>query len=462
VSVRPTLKVVVEELLEDDNVRRDRVLYDLIAGSPHGWIDVDEILGMRKLKAMGVGRRELFKALQSSWLEISQDSDGTGAVRRPPSMPLPGLSSGPSRPMLSQHKLPSQAGLMMRQQGAASARARRPEPPMRSPLAAASGLASQPSRKRQTTEQRAGVEADILSRAPLTSTHESVQPLLLVRHQGVVRSYDESSGDVWIDCAATRDVFQQDVCASWLELESAGLALEPGSQVSFQLHVTQSGTPQAKQLLTSETDSSQRVAPRPTSKPELTAEERPAKRARDAAPTQDVTSRRLIGKIRSVNPRSGIGRIESEEQILRFGKLIAYDSEEHAGFELGEVVSFSVMIDPRFHTPKAVAICRKGEEPQPQPTGGAKKGTRTGATVKKGSAEAPVQRLVGKVDSFEAEEGTGFIACDALISNFGCDLIEVRLEELAGFDVNDTVSFEVFQEQGSGTLWASNIEAEHP
>jgi len=342
---QPSLKSLVETLLDDDSLRSDVVLHGLVASSPDGWIDADSILSLRKVKALNVRRADLFSALRDSWLEVWRHSDGSGAVRRPSGKPLPDTAAIDAvRPKPAPK--------------ASSALGRPLVPGLRQPAAKASASSATSYRKRPPEVQSARVEADLMRR---------VEP--------------------------TRTATQK--------------ADEPPEHSKNSERLGQLEEPELK------------------------------RRKRGVADIEDIKTSRLAGRVKSMNRNSGLGRIECEEAIMQFGKIVAFDALEYRGLREGDAVTFNVTIDPRLGTPKASHIR-----------------TVSGSSL---LPEVESPRLVGLVDSLPSEdEGIGYLSCADLIPQFGSEFVEVDGEELAGFAVGSSVSFEVYQEEG-GVLWGCRL-----
>eukprot|EP00428_Durinskia_dybowskii_P041567 CAMPEP_0170278358 /NCGR_PEP_ID=MMETSP0116_2-20130129/39184_1 /TAXON_ID=400756 /ORGANISM="Durinskia baltica, Strain CSIRO CS-38" /LENGTH=403 /DNA_ID=CAMNT_0010529671 /DNA_START=47 /DNA_END=1254 /DNA_ORIENTATION=+ len=91
----PPLRQTLEAIFSNENLKQDRYLYDLISESPGGWVDLEIVLGFKKVRALKAKRDDVLRALRDSWLETWRDPNGTSAaVRRPlDRSQIPSLSS---------------------------------------------------------------------------------------------------------------------------------------------------------------------------------------------------------------------------------------------------------------------------------------------------------------------------------------------------------------------------------
>lgn len=87
-SRAPPLRQQLEAYFSNECLRTNRQLYDFMSEAPDGWVDVDELLGLKQLRAIRATRGDVLRALDGSWLETWTDG-ASAALRRPPSRPLP-------------------------------------------------------------------------------------------------------------------------------------------------------------------------------------------------------------------------------------------------------------------------------------------------------------------------------------------------------------------------------------
>lgn len=404
----PPLKSLIESYFSDDGLRHDRHLHELIDQSPGGWIDVDEVLGLKKVQALRVRREDVLRALKSSTvLETWRDPDGSSAaVRRPVNRPLPKLATGP--PPREQAK-PRAAG--------------RENP--------------------NEAEQEAGVEADLLGEdQEPTSVRSAPGGALLFpgRLDGIVSDYDEESGTAAISCSEVEALFKRPVAIDWRELEKAGAAVNIGSLVSFLVELGPDGGPRARDLKLRAADDDEEE------------EVRPGKKRRVASA---VVGERYIGSIKSFHEVVGVGFIACKATHGTFGRDVAIDATEFASFAVGDYVSFELSIDEDVGTPKGVELEAASAEEEAAPkTSSAKKPkakAKPAAQVRNNG-----RRYTGRVKSFNEDLGMGRIECTS--ARLG-KLTAVSAEEITGFVVGDTVSFVLADDPTFGTPMAVELEA---
>lgn len=417
---RPPLRQQIESYFSNEGLKSDRYLHELISGSPGGWVDLDVVLGLRRVKALRAKREDVLRALRDSWLETWRDPDGSSAaVRRPPGRgPLPELSEARSAPGEEEQVSSVQRGAPTpaRQAGRRDISTTRPVP--------------------GRMAGRSGLKTGTL--------------LFPGRLAGTIAAYDEESGSASIACAQTEALFQKHVCVDWREMEQAGVAVNIGSLVSFLVEVGPGGEPCAREL--------QLRAPE-----EEDAEDDqimpPSKRRREAvvsdATTGDVTAaaavmgNRYTGTIKSFHDGIGIGFLSCMETYTTFGRDVTLDRAELAGFAVGDRVSFVLTADPELGTPKAqeleAAEAEVAASAPPQ---------RHRAPAGPPAKPVPGGRHVGTVRSFNKKRGLGMITCESVQGD-----VAVAAAELAGFEVGDAVSF-LLSKEAPGSYKATELEAE--
>jgi len=437
----PPLRQQIEAYFSDDGLKQDRDLYDTVASSPDGWVDIDVVLDLRLVKAARAKREDVLRALASSWLETYRDPDGTAAVRRPREKVLPMF-------ILPEKTAPKQ------------------------------------SLKRSNTAVQAQT-------APARST------LFPGRLQGAVASYNEETGSAHIACAQTQALFQQDVTVDWRELERAGTAVDVGSLVSFRIELDEAGAPQARDLqlrAPAEAEEDEDVVTRP--------QKRRKGQETGFVPPVGAVGDRFIGTIKSFHEGVGVGFIACKAAYAVFGRDVTIDQHNLAGFRVGETVSFELATDD-LGTPKALELEAAGSEDFARPVRPAtpskplskpatkplsKPATKplskpvtkalskpqaasTGKPLHKAASKPlakPAQaagglvvgtRIVGVVKSFNEKVGVGMITSPALLAQFKRDAT-VKVGDLAGFSVGDNVSFELSKHERFGYPIARELEAE--
>ncbi|CAE8595653.1 unnamed protein product, partial [Polarella glacialis] len=206
----PPLTKQIEALFSNEALSQDAVLRELVVESPGGWVDLEAVLQLKRIRALRAKREDVLRALRDSkFLETWRDPDGSAAaVRRPP-------SRGPPPPLAL-------------------------TPPTRPVSGAPPG---QGSASRPTSRSDAGIS----TKAEPRDTEQ--QKLLLPgRLRGQVASYDEESGDAAISCSQVDVLFGCHVTVDWRELERAGAAVAIGSSVSFLVELGPAGEPRAREL----------------------------------------------------------------------------------------------------------------------------------------------------------------------------------------------------------------------
>lgn len=394
----PPLKQVIESYFEDESLKQDRYLCDIITESPGGWVDLDVVLALRRVRALKAKRDDVIRTLRGSQrLEIWHDPvDGSSAVRRSKGRPPPKYE-----PTLTHRNDTNNGGTE----------------------------ASQPVASQRDEDGNA---------APPRST--SIFP---GRLQGTIAEYDDESCTASIACPQTQALFQQHVSADWREIESA--AVNIGSLVSFRVELGPNGEPLAREL--------QLRAPEATGDDEDADDDnwRPAKRrkARQQQQIEVKPGSRYVGKIKSFHHGLGLGFIACRPTFLTYGRDIAVDKAEVGTFMIGDYASFELTVDEAFGTPKGIMLQEANEADVDQEDPQSKTAKRPAAkapTVKPASAAAcsvlAGKRFIGIIKTIDDVSAIGTIECAETYEAIACD-IQVIGDELAGFEVGDGVGFYV-------------------
>jgi len=384
----PPLKAVIEAYFDDQSLKQDRYLSDLIAESPGGWVDIDIVLGLRRVRALKAKRDDTLRALRGSQqVEVWHDpADGSAAIRRPKGRAPPAYDPTAAQPVDDRR-------------GAAAA----------APGAGAGG------------EKPRG------------------KGIFPGRLNGTVAEYDEEMCVAKIACPQTHALFQQHVLAEWTEVENA--AVNIGSPVSFLVELGPGGEPLAREL--------QLRAPDVIADDEDDDYVRPAKRRRPRPQPQAEVKpgNRYVGKIKSFHDGLGLGFIACRPTFCTFGRDIAIGQAELGSFMVGDYASFELAVDETFGTPKGIALQEAYEADADQLVVEAT-APRPAARPSAKAADAAIcaglagRRFVGVVKSIDEVSAMGMIECDETYETLACD-ITVDGDELSGFEVGDGVGFYV-------------------
>merc|ERR1711871_717707 len=87
----PPIRQQVESYFSDQGLKSDIYLQELIRESEGGWVSIEDVLSLKKIKALRCTADDVLSALCGSWLETFEDDDGSAAIRRPPDRPMPKL-----------------------------------------------------------------------------------------------------------------------------------------------------------------------------------------------------------------------------------------------------------------------------------------------------------------------------------------------------------------------------------
>lgn len=410
----PPLRQQIEAYFSNDGLRQDAVLRELIAESLGGWVDLEAILSLKRVRALHAKRDDVVQALHDSWLEIWLDPESSAAaVRRPPDKgPLPSLASPGPRPNTS----------------ANSAVARK----------TASVMSSRIDHGGQKNSRSQNPEAG--SAAGQKSPTAVLFPGRLC---GQISSYDEESGDASISCGQVEVLFGRQVTVDWRELEKTGVAVNIGSSVSFRVELGASGEPRAKELqLHAEDDNDDNSG------------ERPSKRSRksdESGKREAVVGNRYTGTLKAFHAKIGFGLISCSELRAIFGRDVAVTAAELAGFQAGDTISFVLAMDPELGTPQGERLESGVKAAQSTVAGvrskvqGAVQGVRKGSEVARG--KSTVQRRTGVLGP------KGKVKCSGPGGRELC--LTVAEDCLDGFSAGDTVSFVAKANSETGELMAT-------
>lgn len=307
----PPLKQQIEQYFGDESLKTDRHMRELIETSPGGWVDVDEILGLKSVKTLRAKRDDVIQALRSSWLESWQDPrSGEAAVRRPPSKPLPKLLA--VKPQV-------------------------------------------PAEKKVKPSSTPAAKAGVVASRPAVAPGAGGKMLFPGRLKGKVSGYDEESGSANISCPQIAALFQQEVLIDWREIERAGAAVDIGSDVSFMVEMGPDGTPQATEIqLEAPEDDEEGDQPAQPAKKRKTASAVVKETKQEAGAV--LPSERHVGIVKSFHEGIGIGFIDCKATRATFGRDVSVEADELAGFSVGDTVSFQLTVDPELGTPRATVL----------------------------------------------------------------------------------------------------------
>lgn len=361
-SKPPPLRNTLEAYFSNEGLSNDRYLRELVAESAGGWVDIEVILGLKRVRALRAKREDVLHALQGSWLETCVEPDGSFAgIRRPPSRGrVPECRAAPvahgvagleeaGSVAADVTRVTPQRWLLDAVEAPSNAR-RRPEPEPEE--------AQAPKKARKPeSPAKAAPQSKV---TPAGGRH----PFDKRRLTGVVETFNLRLGLGKIKCAELG-------CSVGVAV--ADLAgFDVGDSVSF-LTVTDPklGIPRAQNLeaynLVGEDDADEEAKEEAQEAPEEEAEEeeeqeppktpartvatprvaRPAQpagqpRARPPAPVRPpalpaAPGSRLTGVVGAINARAGVGTIKCAE-----GSIVKARVADLAGFEAGDEVCFTL------------------------------------------------------------------------------------------------------------------------
>eukprot|EP00930_Biecheleria_cincta_P029971 TRINITY_DN20793_c0_g1_i1.p1 TRINITY_DN20793_c0_g1~~TRINITY_DN20793_c0_g1_i1.p1 ORF type:complete len:502 (+),score=91.15 TRINITY_DN20793_c0_g1_i1:89-1594(+) len=410
----PPLRQQIEACFSNDGLRQDALLREQIAESPGGWIDLEAILSLKRVRALHAKREDVVQALRDSWLEIWLDPESSAAaVRRPPDKgPLPSLASPVPRANTSANK----------------ALAKNTTPVMHTRTDHGGHKASR--------SQTAGAGS-------LAGQTSSTAVLFPGRLRGEISSYDEESGDACISCGQVEVLFGRQVTVDWRELEQTGVAVSIGSSVSFRVELGAAGEPRAKELQLHADDTN-----------DDDSEERPSKRSRntdESGKNVAVVGNRYSGTLKAFHAKIGVGLISCPELRTIFGRDVAVTAAELAGFQAGDAVSFVLAMDPELGTPQAerleagVRVGQGAVAALRSKVQGPVQGARKAGDVAR--SNSTVQRRMGVFGP------KGKVKCSGPGGRELC--LSVEEASLSGFREGDKVSFVAKANPETGELMAT-------
>lgn len=367
----PPLRQTLELYFSDESLKQDRYLLGLINDSCDGWIDIETILSLKRVKALRSRQEDVLHALRDSWLEIHYDPEtGGAALRRPPGHgPLPRLQAKRPQRGAPQGTAPAVAD---DDEGIVSADVttqQRWDTVVKRAPAPSAGIAPQ-------VPEANSVRAEVDPHQALRGTSRTGRLL------GVIKSFNLRLSMGKITCVE----IGREVAVDLADLSG----FDVGDSVSFVLGTDpELGTPKAKELkfaasgMELELDPSandveaeedwapqplpvrpaarpaQRAAPakktpvaaqppakvrrvaapeQPSAPPEEEEEEEQEPEAHKAEGEQLEPGTRVVGVVQAIDPETGTGSVMCEA----LGGLIEIAAESLAGFEEGDSVSFAV------------------------------------------------------------------------------------------------------------------------
>jgi len=314
----PPLKQVVESYFSDKNLKQDRFLRDLITSSPGGWVDMDAVLQLKRVRALKAKRDETLRTLRESrLLEVWRDSgDGSAAVRRSQGRPLPpfeGTAAPRSHIPLS--------GLEYDEDAAPPDEVEAPRPEVKE--------------EERAAKRRRGFAA------PGS------------RYVGQIKSFQRLLGMGFIACGPTLEAFGKDIAVDAAEMS----AFSVGDFVSFLLAVDpEFGTPKGVQLEAGDPSDMDMLLEAPAAQAAPKANKARAPPAAKAPAARGPAARgpatrpapggiagmRFVGTVLSFSEKTRTGKIECPETFAALGAHITVAADELAGFEVGDRVSFAL------------------------------------------------------------------------------------------------------------------------
>lgn len=324
----PPLRQSVEACFSDNNLKTDRDMREIILADPEGWVDVDDVLELKRVRAYRATREELIPVLQDSpTLELWYDPvDGSARVRRRDLDPK-SLPAFEGRAML---------GL------------RRPRKP----------VVEEPDDEEEDAPQAVDDDDEDVAlvkdgRTPAKRKrcpNAEVKPG--ARFVGRIKSFHSTVGMGFVECRPTFEVYGRDLALDKENMKSFLV----GECVAFGLAVDADfGTPKAVELeAANEADIDFCVQEAPA--PEPAARRPPAKAQKPGAPkagaqpaaspggapAAPLASMRFIGRILQIDEATGMGKIACPETFAALGRHVQVSQEEYAGFDTGDRVSFAL------------------------------------------------------------------------------------------------------------------------
>lgn len=260
------------------------------------------------------------------------------------------------------------------------------------------------------------------------------------RYVGIIKCIHASGGYAFITCGEVFQLTGQDTWVGKNELRD----FQAGERISFQMRMNPKGQPQAYELedagreILEETDD--RVPQEPGFQPLLPAAQ--GERLEDILDP----SRRHVGQIKCIHQVGGYGFITCDDIWALTGQDTWLAKHEVGDFRIGDLVSFSVKLNPKGQ-PQAYEVEPAGfaEQLQHQAT---KPRQLTAADKLRGTAasllrEEEFEELhTGVVKWLDADKGFGYIECPDLKAESGWD-VYVAIEDAEGLRQGDRVSCKV-------------------
>jgi len=335
----PPLRQSVEAYFSDENLKRDRHLREIIVESPGGWVDIDTVLELKRVRALKAKRVEVLRALRDSPLfEIWHDPvDGAAAVRRAKGRPLPKFEGAAPPPVSLPQK--RTAPVFEAEDAAPPDEVAAPPPP-------------------DPDVEDLEAEDGVIKRI----RHISAEVKPGARFVGRVKSFHNGLGMGFISCRPTFEVYGRDIAVDRAALGN----FDVGDYVAFGLCVdSEFGTAKGVELeVADEADADQCVqaapapAPMPVRKfplqvartlarpvPTVPAPAKPVARkakAAAAATAAGLADMRFVGKLLAAAEAGTGGKINCPETFTALGRHVPVAQEEMAGFEPGDKVSFAL------------------------------------------------------------------------------------------------------------------------
>lgn len=181
---------------------------------------------------------------------------------------------------------------------------------------------------------------------------------------------------------------------------------------------------------------------------------------------QSPPGQRYTGKIKKFFSEKHHGFIQCDETWDQFNSDVFVADVEMAGFSVGSVVTFSVMLNkdgkPQAKLLEGAAPVPKivsppGAMPIPPPRPPPAPVMHMGGGVS--PEDSAGRRYSGTVHKFFPEKHYGFIQCDELYSEFGCDVFLSDME-IGDFGLGSAVTFSISLNR-DGKPQAKMLEAAH-
>jgi len=310
------------------SLKQDRFMYNTIRDSPGGWVDIDVVVGLKRVRVLKASREEVMRVVRGSrQVELWHDpADSSAAIRRYQGRPLPKLETQEEpKPPEEEEALPIEEEPKLPPRRAAT-----PKPPP--------GAPPRNNGARQLDEDVVGPDAKRRKAEPA-----EVRPGN--RYVGRIKSFHKVLRMGFIACKPTFAAFEKDIALDRNEVAGFGV----GDVVSFTLAVDPNfGTPKGEALKAAgEAELDRLVQPTPavqgTPRPARLPARAKALPARvEAVAPSDVTAMRFVGKVLSMDEETRMGKISCPQTFGFLGCHVTVGEAESAGFEAGDRVSFSL------------------------------------------------------------------------------------------------------------------------